>query len=145
MRARARITEPRIEEEFCARAAVKVKRQTKRTGLYEREGSRSFGHENHKKELDFQIRLSFWTTSATTRGAVVAGRKSVPQKAARKPRRMTNVPMAEGNSAISIISVLTFNPANSEISKLDERLRAAWESPRREVHGAGPANMFAPR
>lgn len=58
---------------------------------------------------------------------------------------------ARGTTAISIIPMLTFNPAGPEISKLDELtaarvgIRADHSAAPRRAAPEGPADMFAPR
>lgn len=51
-------------------------------------------------------------------------------------------PNGEGTTAISIIPMLTFNPAGPEISKLDEARRCARGNPRGSLHRTGGTGRF---
>jgi len=118
------------------RACGSESKSTKQSGRpYERRISICFGHENHKKELDFQIRVSFRAVSVRCGARSYKRREPCTAKSGQETAADDECPDGEGNRAISIISVLTFNPASSEISKLDELRPACVGIRRRNGHG----------
>lgn len=84
--------------------------------------SRSLGHENRKKKLDFQITSLFLDHLRIRARTAKSGPKTATDD---------ECPNGEGTSTISIISVLTFNPDGPEIGRAHCCVRG---NPRRSFH-----------